>query len=60
MEFGNRDSGLGKRNGGIGGNKNLEESNNWNRPKVYFNKIYKNKESIINNWVIEIISIQNK
>lgn len=44
MELGNRNSGLGKGNGGIGGNKNLKENNNWNRPKVYFNKINKNKE----------------
>jgi len=28
MELGNRNLGLGKRNGGIGGNKKLEESNN--------------------------------
>ena len=52
--------GTGKEERGIGGNKNLNGNNNWNRPKVYFNKINKNKESIINNWVIEIISIQNK
>jgi len=28
MELGNRNSGLGKGNGGIGGNKNLKENNN--------------------------------
>ena len=46
MELGNRNLGLGKRNGGIGGNKNLNGNNNLNRPKVYLNK---DKELIINN-----------